>query len=108
MRDIFIEKARDVLRCGIDIVLLQNVGREVGIGFSRDFDAVQIIARAVTLSDYGLERFNAGAAGADEGAVDIEKEKALVFRACHVEPRRGGETSLIVSRVFKDNLTKSA
>ena len=82
-----IEKRGDVFGGGRDFVFLQDADNDSGIGHPGDFDIVEIVVDFEALFESKLERLNAGAAGMNQGAVDVEKKKTFLF-VCHVERSR--------------------
>ena len=58
-------------------MLLQDTDDDARIGHARDFDVVQVICDTEALSEGQFKRMHACTARVDEGAIDIEKEKAL-------------------------------
>ena len=75
--DVAVEKRGDVFGGRRDFVFLQDAGYNSGIGHPGDFDIVQVIFDSEAFGQRELKRLDSGAAGMNEGAVDIEKEKAL-------------------------------
>ncbi len=70
-----IEKSRGRFIRHRDLLLPQNLVHDAGIGFARDFHSAQVVRDSKLLLQDILERLNPGAAGIDQGAVDVEKEK---------------------------------
>ena len=75
--DVAIEKRGHVFRGRRNFVFLQNTDDNSGIGHTGDLDVVQIVFDLKTFGQRPFECFNTGAAGMYQGAVDVEKEKAL-------------------------------
>ena len=73
-----IQKRGDVFGCRRDFVFLQNAGDDAGIGHAGDFDVAEIVLDLEAFFECALERFNAGAAGMNQRAVDVEKKKTFL------------------------------
>ncbi len=71
--DIAIEKSRYVFVAQLDLLLPQNLVHDPGIRPARHFNPLQVVANAESLREHIPERLEAGPAGIDQGAVDIEK-----------------------------------
>ncbi len=73
--EIEIEKSRGRFIRHCDLLLPQNLVHDAGIGLARDFHPTQVVRDSELLLQDVLERLDPGAAGIDQGAVDVEKEK---------------------------------
>ena len=71
-----------------NFVLVQDAGDDAGIGHAGDLDVAQVVLDSVALGEDALEGLDAGAAGMDQGAVNVEEEKALYY--CGVRVVRAG------------------
>src|SRR5438309_8165689 len=76
--DVTVEKGGDVFGRRWDFVFLQDADDDSGIGHAGDFDAVKVVMDAEALCERKFECLNTGAPGMNQGAVDIEKKKALL------------------------------
>jgi hypothetical protein len=75
--DIEIEERGRCLFARFNLLFPQNLVDDAGIGLPGDFHAVQIVGNAELLLQHSLERLDAGAAGINQRAVNVEKEKAF-------------------------------
>src|SRR5438309_7997433 len=76
--DVTIEKCGNVVGGCRDLVLFQDADHDSGIGHAGDFDIVEVVVDAKAFSQRALERFDAGAAGMNQGAVDVEKQQTFL------------------------------
>ena len=76
--DVTIEKCGNVVGGCRDLVLFQDADHDSGIGHAGDFDIVEVVLDAKAFGQRALERFNAGAAGMNQGAVDVEKQQTFL------------------------------
>src|SRR5438270_6569349 len=76
--DVTVKKCGDVVGGGRDFVFVQDADDDSGIGHAGDFDIVEVVLGAEALGECKLERLNPGAAGMNQGAVDVEKEEAVL------------------------------
>src|SRR5215471_7397175 len=84
---IAVQECADVFVSRGNVVLFQNAQNDSRIGHARDLDVVQIIINPEALFESQLERLYTRAAGMNQRAVDVEKEKPFL-RLCHVKRSR--------------------
>src|SRR5438105_2779763 len=75
MLQIAVEKLREIFRCRLDAVHRENLPRDGSIGFPRDLHFRQIIIAPEAVAQREPERLLARAAGVQNRAVDVEKNK---------------------------------
>ena len=74
--DVTIKEPAEIICRGRDSVHRKKLAHKAEIGASGEFEAFEAVGGAkLHLEDFG-ESFDTGAAGADEGAVDVEKDEA--------------------------------
>lgn len=80
--DVNLRQSRHVLVVRRSIIFAQNIANDRAVGFSGDLEVAQIIVGTEMPLHHFAQRDHAGAARIHEGAVDVEKKKALLhFRS---------------------------
>ena len=75
--DIEIEERRGHFLVHGNILLPQNLVDDAGVGLARDLHSAQVVGHAKLLLEHVLERLDTSTPGINQGAVDVEEEKAL-------------------------------
>src|SRR5437762_12030282 len=98
--DVLLGECDDVFFLWVDLIFAQNIANNRAIGFSSNFNILQIVFRPESIVQGSFQRFDPGPSGIDQRVVNVEKEQALF---CHVE--RSRDISDYFLKIARDSST---